>query len=199
MHCWRPRDDLAVNTESYCCTTLTAPASVPMQMPVHFTYAMARSPKMESSIAQKLYTNIQIAALLICFSSVTSSICWYITETDAAGRRNSGLLNKEPVQRLRSEESTVISPEDIVWMEAAIFSHCAMIFGTSTSTRPMMISTLSVEAHFLQHWFRKSAITKINAAIISAEPVAEFRTESAVCGNYLLQKAAADAVPIMIR
>ena len=51
------------------------------------TYAMARSPRMESSIAQKLHTNIQIAALLICFSSVTSSMCWYITETDASWKK----------------------------------------------------------------------------------------------------------------
>ena len=51
------------------------------------TYAMARSPRMESSIAQKLHTNIQIAALLICFLSVTSSMCWYITDTEASWKK----------------------------------------------------------------------------------------------------------------
>ena len=40
------------------------------------TYATARSPTMDNSIAKKLQINIQIAALLICDSSVTCSICW---------------------------------------------------------------------------------------------------------------------------
>ena len=39
------------------------------------TWATAKRPMIESSIAAKLQTKIQIAALLICFTSVTSSIC----------------------------------------------------------------------------------------------------------------------------
>ena len=41
-----------------------------------------------------------------------------------------------------------------------VCNFCAMIFGTSTSTRPMMISTLNVEAHFLTTLVPKSAINK---------------------------------------
>ena len=46
-------------------------------------YATANNPMMDNSIAKKLNTKISMAALLICFLSVTGSICWYITDTDA--------------------------------------------------------------------------------------------------------------------
>ena len=83
-------------------------------------------------------------------------------------------------------------------MEAVISPHCAMIFGTSTSTRPIMISTLKVEAHFLTTLVPKSAITKINAAMISVQ--SQYGIPNRVCSvEPPVAKAAADAVPIMIR
>ena len=154
---------------------------------------------MESSIARKLQMNIQMAALLICFTSVTSSICWYITDTDASWKKKYRTADHSagpnaPV----SDEITGISPEVMRPMEAVISPHCAMIFGTSTSTRPMMISTLRVEAHFLTTLVPYRAMKKINAAMISVHT--QYGMPNSVCKvEPPVANAAADAVPIMIR
>ena len=48
-----------------------------------------------------------------------------------------------------------------------MLSHWAMILGTSTSTRPMIISTLSVEAHLRTTPVPYRATRKIKAATIT--------------------------------
>ena len=66
-----------------------------------------------------------------------------------------------------SPEITGIFPDTKLEIAAVIASHCTMMFGTNTRTNPIKISTLKVDAHFLTTLVPKSAITKINAAIIN--------------------------------
>ena len=83
-------------------------------------------------------------------------------------------------------------------IEAVMSPHCAMIFGTRTMTRPMMIRTLSVEAHFRTMLVPKRATRKMKAAMMTVHsqygmPDSVWIVEPPVA------KAAAEAVPIMIR
>ena len=66
-----------------------------------------------------------------------------------------------------SPEITGIFPDTKLEIAAVIASHCTMMFGTNTRTNPIKISTLKVDAHFLTTLVPKSAITKINAAMIN--------------------------------
>ena len=112
--------------------------------------------------------NIQMAALLICFTSVTSSICWYITDTDANWKKKYKTAEyKAGPKAPLSPEITGIFPDTKLEIAAVIASHCTMMFGTNTRTNPIKISTLKVDAHFLTTLVPKSAITKINAAMIN--------------------------------
>lgn len=131
-------------------------------------YATANNPMMDNSIAKKLNTKISMAALLICFLSVTGSICWYITDTDANWKKKYKTAEyKAGPKAPLSPEITGIFPDTKLEIAAVIASHCTMMFGTNTRTNPIKISTLKVDAHFLTTLVPKSAITKINAAMIN--------------------------------
>ena len=129
------------------------------------TYATASSPTMDSSMAKKFHTNIQMAARLICFTSVTGSTWWYITFTAEIWNRAYRMADQRAGPKAPlSWESTVISPLLMVETEAVMLSHWAMMLGTSTSTSPMIISTLRVEAHRRTTLVPNRATKKINAA-----------------------------------
>ena len=66
-------------------------------------------------------------------------------------------------------ESTVISPLLIRLAEATMLSHWAMMLGISTRSRPMIISTLKVEAHFLTTPVPNRATKKMKAATSTVE------------------------------
>ena len=109
-----------------------------------------------------------MAALLICFLSVTGSICWYITDTDANWKKKYKTAEYKAAPKAPlSPEITGIFPDTKLEIAAVIASHCTMMFGTNTRTNPIKISTLKVDAHFLTTLVPKSAITKINAAMIN--------------------------------
>ena len=119
-------------------------------------YATANNPMMDNSIAKKLNTKISMAALLICFLSVTGSICWYITDTDANWKKKYKTAEyKAGPKAPLSPEITGIFPDTKLEIAAVIASHCTMMFGTNTRTNPIKISTLKVDAHFLQHLFQR--------------------------------------------
>ena len=109
-----------------------------------------------------------MAALLICFLSVTGSICWYMTDTDANWKKKYKTAEyKAGPKAPLSPEITGIFPDTKFEIAAVIASHCTMMFGTNTRTNPIKISTLKVDAHFHTTLVPKSAITKINAAMIN--------------------------------
>lgn len=113
-------------------------------------YATANNPMMDNSIAKKLNTKISMAALLICFLSVTGSICWYITDTDANWKKKYKTAEYKAAPKAPlSPEITGIFPDTKLEIAAVIASHCTMMFGTNTRTNPIKISTLKVDAHFL--------------------------------------------------
>ena len=79
---------------------------------------------MDSSMAKKLHTNIPTAARLICFTSVTGSTCWYITETEDSWKRKYSTADQRAGPKAPlSFESTVISPPLIRLAEATMLSH----------------------------------------------------------------------------
>ena len=93
-----------------------------------------------------------MAALLICFLSVTGSICWYITDTDANWKKKYKTAEyKAGPKAPLSPEITGIFPDTKLEIAAVIASHCTMMFGTNTRTNPIKISTLKVDAHFLTY------------------------------------------------
>ena len=98
----------------------------------------------------------------------TGSICWYITDTDANWKKKYKTAEyKAGPKAPLSPEITGIFPDTKLEIAAVIASHCTMMFGTNTRTNPIKISTLKVDAHFLTTLVPKSAITKINAAMIN--------------------------------
>ena len=78
---------------------------------------------MDSIIAKEFTTNIHIAEWLICFTLVTGSICWYITDTEASWKRKySTALHNAGMKEPSWLEQTTISPAAIAFLFTVIMN-----------------------------------------------------------------------------
>ena len=91
-----------------------------------------------------------------------------MTETDASWKKkySTAIQSAEPNDPF-ALEMVGISPPARRPMASAIAGHWAMMFGTRTSTRPIRMSTLSVDAHLRTTGVPYSAMTKMHAPTIS--------------------------------
>ena len=88
-------------------------------------------------------------------------------ENDMVGKYIDKLLHFDQQETNDKHTNSTLTMEMLRNAGAVIASHCTMMFGTNTRTNPIKISTLKVDAHFLTTLVPKSAITKINAAMIN--------------------------------
>ena len=126
--------------------------------------AMASMPMMESIMAMKLHRNMYRAARSTCLTSVRGSVCWYISPMEGSwnAKYRMALFNAAPNSPL-SLELTGSSPAAIRPMDSVMVPNWTMMLGTSTTTRPMMMSTDSVEAHFRTMLVPYREMMKMNA------------------------------------